>query len=110
MNVAIVKLSSLGDVVHALPVAAALRQRFPRGRITWVVEPREASLLRGNPDLDTVLTIDTRGWRRLRGLGRVGEALRRVRGARFDVAIDLQGLLKSGLLTAATGRLPRKAA
>ena len=51
MNVAIVKLSSVGDVVHALPVAAALRTRFPHGRITWVVERREAILAEGNPNV-----------------------------------------------------------
>ncbi|MBI4247758.1 MAG: lipopolysaccharide heptosyltransferase I, partial [Candidatus Rokubacteria bacterium] len=48
MNIAIVKLSSLGDVVHALPAAAALRARLPGARVAWVVERREAALLYGN--------------------------------------------------------------
>jgi lipopolysaccharide heptosyltransferase I len=103
MNVAIVKLSSLGDVVHALPVAAALRAQFAQARITWVVERREAALLRGNPSLDEVMTVDTRRWRRLRDLEGMGAALRRLRRGRFDVAVDLQGNLKSGLFTVATG-------
>ncbi|MGH7333617.1 MAG: lipopolysaccharide heptosyltransferase I [Candidatus Rokuibacteriota bacterium] len=103
MNVAIVKLSSVGDVVHALPVAAALRSRFPLGRVTWVVERREAALLRGNPDLDDVVSVDTRSWRRLQDLTSIRDMLGRLRRARFDVAVDLQGLLKTGLLTAATG-------
>jgi lipopolysaccharide heptosyltransferase I len=109
MNVAIVKLSSLGDVVHALPVAAALRARLPEARITWMVERREAGLLRGHPAVDLVLPVDTRGWRRVRGwtdlctvAGAVSAVLGRLRAGRYDVAIDLQGLLKSGLLTAAT--------
>jgi lipopolysaccharide heptosyltransferase I len=103
VNVAIVKLSSLGDVVHALPVAAALRARVPGGRITWVVERREAGLLRGNPNLDEVMGVDTRTWRHLRDLRGMRAALRGLRQRRFDVAVDLQGNLKSGLFTAATG-------
>ena len=109
MNIALVKLSSLGDVVHALPVAAALRARLPHARLSWIVERREAALLTGNAILDAVVPVDTRGWRRALApvdLARAGRGLselaRDLRAARFDVALDLQGLLKSGLLTAAT--------
>jgi lipopolysaccharide heptosyltransferase I len=108
VNVAIVKLSSLGDIVHALPVAAALRQTLPHGHLTWVVEHHEAALLRGNPAIDEVAIADTRGWRRLSGTGThavraVGALLRQFRHRGFDVAVDLQGNLKSGVVTAATG-------
>ncbi len=109
MNIALVKLSSLGDVVHALPVAAALRARLPHARLSWIVERREAALLRGNGILDAVVPVDTRGWRRAlapvdlaRAARGLGELARDLRAGRFDVALDLQGLLKSGLLTAAT--------
>src|SRR3989475_376514 len=102
-------VSSLRDVDHALPVAAALRGRLPRARLAWVVERREAALLTGNGVLDAVIPVDTRGWRRaLTPLdlatagGALSELARELRAARFDVALDLQGLLKSGLLTAAT--------
>src|SRR6185437_678568 len=111
LKIAIVKLSSLGDVIHALPVARALRRSRPGLHLTWIVEAREYALLNGHPDLDVVVPVDTRLWRRLiwrptgarQVLGKVRRLKSRVRAARFDVAIDLQGLMKSGLLTAYTG-------
>lgn len=107
LRVLVVRLSSLGDVVHALPVAHALRTAWPDCELTWAVERREEAVLAGNPDLDHVVPVDTRLWRRefrrpsgahavfvkLRGLAR------RLEAGRFDVAIDLQGLLKSGVIT-----------
>src|SRR3989442_9460507 len=109
MNIALVKLSSLGDVVHALPVAATLRARLPGVRLSWIVERREATLLVGHPGLDEVLTVDTRLWRRARSArgiagaaGAVGRLRRRLEAGRCDVALDLQGLLKSGLLVRLT--------
>ncbi len=109
LRVALVKLSSLGDVVHALPVAATLRARVPDVRLTWIVESREAAVLRDHPGLDAIVSIDTRRWRRARGLGDVAAVVRavagarcRLRGERFDVAVDLQGLIKSAVITAAT--------
>jgi heptosyltransferase-1 len=109
VNVALVKLSSLGDVVHALPVAATLRARLPGVRLTWIVEQREAAVLAGHPALDDIVTVDTRGWRRSRSpaaLAQTGRAVtalaRRLAAARFDAALDLQGLIKSGILTAMT--------
>jgi lipopolysaccharide heptosyltransferase I len=109
-RIALVKLSSLGDVVHALPVAAALKAARPRARLAWIVERREAALLRDHPALDEVIVADTRGWRRARTpaaaravLADVRALRRRLAGWRFDVALDLQGLMKSGIITAACG-------
>jgi lipopolysaccharide heptosyltransferase I len=107
-RIAIVKLSSLGDVVHALPVARALRRARPDAHVTWIVEAREHAILRGHPDLDAVVPMDTRRWRRLlRSPAGALEAwheakpvLRQIRAAAFDVTLDLQGLMKSGLLSA----------
>jgi lipopolysaccharide heptosyltransferase I len=110
MNIALVKLSALGDVVHALPVAVALRAHDPAARLVWVVERRESAILAGHPALDEVVIADTRAWRRARRPGQLAEVARaigavraRLRALRIDVAIDLQGLVKSGILTAATG-------
>jgi heptosyltransferase-1 len=110
VNVAIVKLSSLGDVVHALPVAAALRAGLPGARLAWIVEAREAGLLAGHPALDEVIAVDTRGWRRAwrprdlaAGARELGALRRRLVAARFDVTLDLQGLWKSAVLAWLTG-------
>jgi heptosyltransferase-1 len=111
MRIAILKLSALGDVIHALPVAHALRRRFPDAHLAWIVEARESALLESHPDLDSVIPVDTRKWRTLlrspASAKEVGAKLssltRRIRESRFDVAIDLQGLIKSGILTALTG-------
>lgn len=109
-RVALVKLSALGDIVHALPVAAALRASWPGVRLAWVVERRHAAVLRDHPALDEVVTVDTRAWRRARrprvlvaALAEIARVRRRLRGARFDVALDLQGLVKSGVVAWATG-------
>ena len=110
MNVALVKLSSIGDVVHALPVAAALKRAHPGVRITWVAEAREAALLAGHPDVDEVVVADTRGWRAHPGVASVRQAravVRGLRGGAFDVTVDLQGLFKSAILAALT-RAPRR--
>lgn len=111
MRIALLKLSALGDVIHALPVAHALRRHFSDARLVWIAEARESALLNNHPDLDSVISVDTRQWRKLlrsaAGAREVGAMLLRVtrtiRESRFDVAIDLQGLLKSGILTALTG-------
>lgn len=114
-SIAIVKLSSLGDVIHALPVARALRRAFPDATLTWIVEAREHAILRDHPDLDRIIPVDTRRWRRIlwRPAGarqvreKLGRLRTRMRASRFEVTLDLQGLLKSGLLTAYTGARTR---
>jgi len=109
VNIALVKLSSIGDVVHALPAAAALHRALPHARLTWIVERREAAVLRDNPALSEIVPVDTRRWRRARAplalaetAGALAALRRHLRASRFDVAIDLQGLAKSGVITAAT--------
>ena len=103
-RVCIIKPSALGDVVQTLPVLGALRQRFSRAHIAWVVNHAYASLLTPIPHLDEVIPFDRE---RYRGIGPRNwqEILGFFRGLserRFDLAIDLQGLLRSGLMTWAT--------
>ena len=108
-RIALIKPSALGDIVHALPVLSALRQQYPQSHITWVVNRGFEALLTGHPHLDATLAFE-------RGLFRqgVGRALKysiefanRLRRNRFDLVVDLQGLLRTGLMCAATGA-PRK--
>ena len=107
MNVLIVRTSALGDVVHALPVLAALRRGLPRARIGWVVEERFAPLLAGHPQIDELLVVRLRAWRRRpfaatvrREVGAARAALRRF-GA--DVALELMGNHKGGILARWSG-------
>lgn len=97
-RVALIKPSALGDVVQTLPLLPALRRRFPTAELTWVVQRELSDLVVGHPDLDRVILSDRRPtWKQARTL--LGE----LRSARFDVVFDLQGLLRSALMTFATG-------
>jgi lipopolysaccharide heptosyltransferase I len=104
-RVVLIKPSALGDIVHALPVLTALRRRYPSAHLTWVVNRTYEPLLRGHPDLDATLPFDRgasrAGWRR--GACNYVSFFRELRRRRFDLAVDLQGLLRSGLMVAATG-------
>ncbi len=104
-RVAIVKLSAIGDVVHALPVSAALKEAFPKIHLTWIVEQMSAPMVEGNPYLDEVIVLPASLRNRLSFTSLSGfAALRReLRAKRFDLALDLQGLSKSALVTWATG-------
>ena len=107
----IIRLSALGDVLHALPVLSALRDRFPEATIDWAVEDRAADLLVGRADLDRVLVFPRQRLNAaVRGVPNPLEAVRaargfvrEMRGGDYDVALDLQGNLKSGAVLRASG-------
>ncbi len=108
MKILIVKLSSLGDVVHALPTLEALRRTFPGAEISWLVESEWVELILGHPALDEVIVSSRKDWvkRLLRGdlevLREASSFIRGIRRRRFDLVIDLQGLMRSGLLVGLT--------
>lgn len=104
VRILIVRLSALGDVIHGLPVACALRAALPEAVIGWVVEGRNAELLDGHPALDHVITAPRR-W--LKSPSAVLDLRRRLRALEFDVAIDLQCLTKSAVAAWLSGA-PRR--
>jgi lipopolysaccharide heptosyltransferase II len=100
VNILLVRLRLIGDVVFTTPVIGALRRRFPDARITYLVEAAAAPVVETNPDLSAVVVVShTRGWQRMTDDVRLA---RRLRAARFDIAIDLHGGPRSGFLTWAT--------
>jgi lipopolysaccharide heptosyltransferase I len=98
----IVRLSSIGDIVHALPAAAALAETFPQAQIHWVVERRHALLLHGNPHLHRILILDTLGWRKhltsSSTWSEISKGVGDLRQIRYDAALDFQGLWKSAVV------------
>src|ERR1044072_9143908 len=107
MRVLIVKLGSIGDIVHTLPALAALRAGLPQAEISWVAERASCEILKDNPILDRLIEVDTKAWRRGLMSGETLRAprqqLRRLRASAFDVALDFQGLLKSASIARLSG-------
>ena len=110
-KILLVRLGSLGDIVHTLPVLATLRESFPEAQIDWVVEQQWQELIELHPGLSNVIPVDTLGWRRGFWRGGAAREMRSVvhtlRHAQYDVALDLQGLYKSSLLAALSGAVRR---
>jgi lipopolysaccharide heptosyltransferase I len=102
-RICIIKPSSLGDVVHALPILAAFRARWPTAFLAWVVNRPFRELLEGHHALDELIIHDrTARHGDFLGLAATAALFRKLSQRRFDLTIDLQGLLRSGLMTAAT--------
>jgi heptosyltransferase-1 len=97
MNILLVRLGALGDVVHAIPAAAALRRAFPSARIDWLVEAKHRAIVELVTVIDRAIVVESasiQGWTR---------AVRELRATAYDLAIDLQGLMKSAVLARASG-------
>lgn len=107
MRVLIVKVSALGDVVHALPVLDFLHRSVPGIEIDWVVEEPHRPLLEGNPLIDRLFTVRTKAWRRhpfsVATRREIREVREELRSRRYDIVFDLQGNLKSGLISWLSG-------
>lgn len=105
MKILLVRVSSLGDVLHNLPIVADIRRHYPDAVIDWVVEESYVSLVRLNPHVRKVIPFALRRWKRglrdpavraeLRGF------FRDLRAERYDYVFDTQGLIKTGLIMAA---------
>lgn len=111
MKILIIKLGAIGDIIHTLPALSQIRTNFPHAEISWVAEERSAEILRGSRLIDNLIEVDTKS---LRG-GRLVEKMlvhgtkqiRNLRQYDFDVALDFQGLLKSGMIAKLSGARTR---
>ena len=106
----VVRLSAIGDIVMASPLIHALRRHYPESHIAWLVQPESAPLLRDHPALDEVIVWPRSRWQKLWRQKRLFALLQEIRALRtdlrrrdFSLVIDLQGLLKSGLLARLSG-------
>ena len=95
-RILIIKLSSLGDIVHTLPAVAALRQRFPSAHLCWLVKTQWTSILEENPDIDELLSVEV-SWKNWLTI------IKDIRQKQFDLVIDFQGLFRTGFLGIVSG-------
>ncbi len=102
MKILVIKPSSLGDVVHALPFLKAVRDSFPESRVDWVISRNLKKILEDNPLINRLITIDKDSWKKP---GRLPQTLselyslrKLIRADSYDIVVDLQGLLRSGLI------------
>jgi lipopolysaccharide heptosyltransferase I len=106
-KILIIKPSSLGDVVHSLPFLNVIRICFPKAEIHWVIAKGLEGLLEGHPMINKLWIINKDTWKKIKHVNITINELRMLFKAlkkeKFDLVVDLQGLLRSGILTAATG-------
>src|SRR5262249_25269540 len=91
----VVRLGSMGDIIHAPPAVASLKHSFPGWPLAWAVEPKWTPLLEENPFIDEVIPV------RRDSFAGVLATRRLLRAERFDFAVDFQGLIKSALVASA---------
>ena len=105
-KILIIKPSSLGDVVHSLPFLNSVRKCFPQAEIHWVIARGLERLLEGHPMIDKLWIINKDDWKKIKKVkGTISELnvlFKAVKKEKFDLVVDLQGLLRSGVITAAT--------
>jgi lipopolysaccharide heptosyltransferase I len=106
-RILLIKPSSLGDIVMALPALSALRRSFPQARISWLIRPEFAPLLEGHPHLDEILLFDRKLfaqiWRNPAAGRNLLALISQLRHSRFEAVLDLQGLFRTGLLAWLSG-------
>ncbi len=103
MKILIIKPSSLGDVVHSLPFLKSLKDTFPESHIDWVISKDLKEILEGNPLINKLIVFNKDAWKGLRNFPEIFRdimsLIKTLKSERYDMVIDLQGLLRSGLMT-----------
>lgn len=101
MKILIIRLSAIGDAVHGIPAAYSIRKSFPNACISWVVEDKASGVILNNPLLDKVYVMPKQRWKEqgfsINTLKEIFDFFYKIRKEKYDVAIDLQELFKSGL-------------
>lgn len=108
MKILVIKPSSLGDVIHALPFLDALKNSFPDSIIDWVISKNLKGLLEDNPLINKLILLNKDSWKSLRNIPRTlseFSALNKtLKTEDYDIVVDLQGLLRSGLIAFSTSK------
>jgi len=103
MKMLIIKPSSLGDIIHTLPFLKAVKDSFPDAMIDWVISRNLKGLIENNPLINEVIVFDKDSWKKMKNLpGTINEMslLKKIlKSRKYDIAVDLQGLLRSGIIT-----------
>ncbi len=98
-KILVVKLSALGDVIHALPVSYAIKETFPDAHLTWVVEPPAYDIVKMNPCVDKIIIFRKKEFRTLKGFARNFFPFKsEIQAEDYDAVLDLQGLFKSAAI------------
>jgi heptosyltransferase-1 len=115
-RILIIRLGAMGDIIHALPAVAQLRMQLPRAKFGWIIEKRWSDLLNaelnnGHSLLDKIHRVDTRKWRKnlfsRLTWSEASSVFREIRREQYDIAVDLQGAMKSALVALLSGA-PRR--
>lgn len=100
MRIAIIKLSALGDIIHSMVILQYIKKTYPNAYIEWIVEERFCSVLQNNPHIDSITTVDLKSLKKNKSITKLIQEIKKIRSLeKFDVVIDLQGLLKSSIIT-----------
>jgi heptosyltransferase-1 len=106
-KILVIKPSSLGDVVHSLPFLNAVKSRYPEAELHWVIARGLEGLLEGHPMIDKLIVINKDEWKSISKAGRTAREIaalfKTLRRERYDIVVDLQGLLRSGIIAMAAG-------
>lgn len=109
-RILLIRLSAIGDIIFSSPIIHALRKKYPDAHITWMVEPGMENLLNANLELDEVIVWRKNDWKKLlkqkryrQLLGEIRRFIKQLRAGHYDTAIDMQGLLKSGIWARLSG-------